>query len=326
VRGPELRWIHSGPGTPHSALRTPHSSLPSSFILMNIPPRLRAYLQLMRLPNVFTALADILAGYFISAPPGGGGRSLLGLLAAAAMLYTGGIVLNDYFDYETDRRERPERPLPSGRIRRGTAGLIGFALLAFGWAAAAAAGGRSGWVAAVLAAAILSYDALTKNVPGLGAVNMGFCRFLNFALGMSLVPWDATTLQIPLITWVYVTAITALSKGEVGGGSRRPAARALVLVAAAAVWFLVLFARGVLPNAWALPALVVFAAVFLRPLAVALARPTAPHIGRAVKFMVLGLIPLDATITLAAAGWVPALLVLLLLPPAFLLARHLYVT
>ena len=40
--------------------------------------------------------------------------------------------LNDAFDREIDARERPERPIPSGRIGAGPVFAIGFGLLAAG--------------------------------------------------------------------------------------------------------------------------------------------------------------------------------------------------
>ena len=48
-------------------------------------------------------------------------------------------VLNDVFDLEIDRKERPERPLPSGLVSRSAAARFGFALLAGGIAASIAA-------------------------------------------------------------------------------------------------------------------------------------------------------------------------------------------
>src|ERR1041385_6358805 len=90
-----------------------------------------AYAQLMRLPNVFTAVADPLARWFVV----GGGLPawhVIALVGASAGLYTSGIVYNDYFDYELDCRERPERPLPSGAITRGRAAGLGAALMAAG--------------------------------------------------------------------------------------------------------------------------------------------------------------------------------------------------
>src|SRR5437867_1617930 len=99
--------------------------------------KLFAYAQLMRLPNIFTAMADPLAGWFVV---GGGAPAwhVLLLVGASACLYTSGIVFNDYFDYELDRLERPERPLPSGAISRAMAGGLGTALMASGLALAAA--------------------------------------------------------------------------------------------------------------------------------------------------------------------------------------------
>ena len=44
--------------------------------------------------------------------------------------------LNDFFDAEVDAVERPERPIPSGRISRSTAGCVGWSLLAAGVLAA----------------------------------------------------------------------------------------------------------------------------------------------------------------------------------------------
>ena len=93
--------------------------------------RLRIYAQLVRLPNVFTALADIgMAALVSGALPASWGMVLL-VAVASACLYCGGMVWNDYFDVEQDRRERPFRPIPSGRVsRREAAGLGGLLLLA----------------------------------------------------------------------------------------------------------------------------------------------------------------------------------------------------
>ena len=83
------------------------------------PSKLLAYVQLMRLPNVFTALADVVMGYLFTHNPDEGAGTLVGaipLLVATALMYSAGMVLNDVFDVEVDRVERPERPLPSGRV------------------------------------------------------------------------------------------------------------------------------------------------------------------------------------------------------------------
>ena len=78
-------------------------------------PRIKPYLQLVRLPNLFTAAADPLAGWLLVGGDLGEARGWGPLVASGVALYAGGMVLNDVFDYEVDRLERPGRPLPSGR-------------------------------------------------------------------------------------------------------------------------------------------------------------------------------------------------------------------
>src|SRR5437870_135185 len=102
---------------------------------------LRTYAQLVRLPNVFTALADICLGAVAAlAATGGSGASwwsFLLLLLCSACLYCAGMVWNDVFDIEQDRRERPFRPIPSGRVSRRAAMLLGVILLGVGLVCAA---------------------------------------------------------------------------------------------------------------------------------------------------------------------------------------------
>ncbi|MFM8413477.1 MAG: UbiA family prenyltransferase, partial [Planctomycetota bacterium] len=104
-----------------------------------------AWLRLLRIPNLATAAADPLAGYLVVAqalaldwpPP----ACWLAVGAVVAM-YAAGMVLNDVCDAELDRRERPERPLPSGAITVPTAAAVGWAFLAVG----AALSGAAAWL------------------------------------------------------------------------------------------------------------------------------------------------------------------------------------
>src|SRR5213594_2119078 len=105
----------------------------------------RAYAQLLRVPNVFTALADIGLGWLTALAAGAPRTHWLGfvlLMCASASLYSAGMVWNDYFDIEQDRKERPFRPLPSGRISRGSAAAQGLSALLLGLVLAALAGLR----------------------------------------------------------------------------------------------------------------------------------------------------------------------------------------
>src|SRR6476646_4010771 len=146
---------------------------------------LRGYLELLRPANVVTAIADVLAGYAVvgrSHP-----RALPWLLGATMCLYAGGVVLNDFFDRRLDAVERPERPIPSGRVAASTAAALGTALLLAGVLAASQATRDAVFVAVAIAAFVVLYDAITKHHAIVGPFNMGLCRGLNLVLGVSAV-------------------------------------------------------------------------------------------------------------------------------------------
>ena len=123
-------------------------------------------LQLIRLPNVITAAADGVAGWLLVGGASSEPSAWPALAGASMCLYAAGMALNDYFDLDVDRRERPGRPLPSGRVAAGVAAAIGWAGLTLGLVLALVAGegGLSSTliVGVLLALAILSYDAGLK--------------------------------------------------------------------------------------------------------------------------------------------------------------------
>ena len=90
--------------------------------MTNIAPlqnKASAHLALARVSNAPTVVSNVLAGVALAsvvAPVTVSGTFLLAV--ALVLYYTAGMYLNDLFDLELDRRERPERPLPSGRVSR----------------------------------------------------------------------------------------------------------------------------------------------------------------------------------------------------------------
>lgn len=264
---------------------------------------LGAYLQLLRPANVATTVADILAGFAVA---GQSNPSVLPwLIAASACLYGGGVVLNDVFDRKIDAIERPERPLPSGRIPVDRAAWFGAGLLVGGVLCALAASTTAAGVAVATAGAVLLYDAGGKHHGVIGPLNMGVCRGLNLVLGMSAVPATiGVSWRLALITVVYIAAVTLLSRGEVSGGGRGRAALALVLLA------LVVIALGGLalregPSRQALAGLALTGLLAWRVLPPFLEayRDSSPSfIRQAVRAGILSLVLVDAVIAASYAG------------------------
>src|SRR5947199_1133016 len=135
-----------------------------------------AYAQLVRLPNVFTALADIGMAALVSRALPAYAAAVVLLLLASSCLYCAGMVWNDYFDQEQDRRERPFRPLPSGRASPGEAVRLAGGLMAAGAGCAFLAGSTSFTISLLLIGAVLLYDCCLKRFWA-GPIGMGVCRF-----------------------------------------------------------------------------------------------------------------------------------------------------
>ena len=177
---------------------------------------LRAILQLGRIPNVFTAVSNVMAGILLAR----GGElhaSDWRLIACSALLYLSGMVFNDFFDRKVDAIERPFRPIPSARVSPRLACGLGCVLMAAAIVLIWPLGPAVQATAIVLAAAILLYDTWLKNTP-LGAVSMGTCRCLNVLLGFAIAPWPAAWLFVlPVGLGFYTAVITYLARDEVVG-------------------------------------------------------------------------------------------------------------
>ncbi len=316
---------------------------------------LQSYLELLRLPIVFTAIADVAMGFFfVQADWAFDGRhSLLpigqwtiGLLAAAsALLYSAGMVLNDVFDIEVDREEQPYRPLPSGRIPLRSARWLGWQLLTLGVMLAAGAAVLLGkfppahthnfviaWLPAIVAAAlavlIVLYDAGLKRTP-LGPVAMGGCRMLNVLLGMSVLrgPWRIEHWAVAAGIGVYIAGVTWFARNDARSSDRRQLVAAmLVMLAGVGLvgslrWITdTLAILQVQPDLW-LWLVALLAAFILARCVPAIANPSPGPVRAAVRRSIAALIFLDATACYAGAGPTYAILVALLVAPTTLVGR-----
>lgn len=197
---------------------------------------LRDLVELVRLPAALTVPGDSLAGAAAAHWPYG--PRTVGLPVASACLYWAGMALNDWADRELDAAERPDRPIPSGRVPPRLALALAGGLSLAGVAAAAVVGGRDALVVAVpLAGTVWAYDLALKPTPA-GPVAMGTARALDVLLGAG-GRHARVALPAALTVGAHTVSVTVLSRGEVSGwrGSRVPAATlaGTCAVAAAAV-------------------------------------------------------------------------------------------
>jgi hypothetical protein len=198
---------------------------------------LRTLLLLGRTSNLPTVWSNMLAGAVLSgvafAP-----QTLGLLLITGSSFYEGGMFLNDACDAEIDARERPNRPIPSGQVSRGTVYAIGFGLLGVGLALLALAPrlglARPGY-GALLAGlgtclAVLIYNRWHKG-HAWSPIVMGACRAGLYGTAALAV---AGKLEPPLLLgagslWLYIVGLTHIARFENGSAMQRTWVAAFVL-------------------------------------------------------------------------------------------------
>ena len=260
----------------------------------------RAWLRLARISNTPTVVSNTVAGAVL-VPSAPDAVTVAQVAVAMALLYTAGMVLNDIADVEIDRRERPERPIPSGAISVGAAtgvfsALVGSALTLL------AALDLGAFLAGIgLVALIVVYDFWHKANP-LSPVLMGACRAMVYVIAglavadaLNAALWGAAAVML-----VYLVGLTQVAKAEGGGvAARWPV---VAVLAPAAYW------AKELPD----PAVALLIAAFLVWVGFALWLVLARRrIGAGVARLIAGIAVYDALVVAGAGGGAVALVVCL---------------
>ena len=194
-----------------------------------VKSRTSGWLELLRPPNLLTVPGDPIAGYFLAMPALAVQPRLLATsIATSVCWYVAGLILNDVVDFEEDRHDRPQRPLPSRRVARSAALTVAILLFVVGGLFALTLGAAARWMALALLLSILIYDLGGKKVPILGAVNMGLCRGFSLLLGAAAAAGHGWCTPPPTLAFdvlvVYVASVSHLAREEASlrkaGGER----------------------------------------------------------------------------------------------------------
>jgi len=171
--------------------------------------KLRAYLELVRAHNLLGTVLGVIAG-----------AALLGEVnvaaaiasASAAAVAAGGYAINDYFDVEIDKVNKPERPIPSGRVGAEEARKLALALLALGPLLGLAVGPLTGAYAALNAVLMYYYSKSLKKtgLPGNLAVSFSTASTLLYG-SLATAEWAGEVARvlrtIPIILMVFLMTL-----------------------------------------------------------------------------------------------------------------------
>lgn len=212
---------------------------------MSSPSTVTTWLQLLRAPNLFTVPGDVLAGLAVAGGLSWGiGPKLALLMLSSLFFYSGGLLLNDWYDRDEDARERPHRPIPSGAVSAERVKQAAIACMVLALILALVCGLRTFLVALALGGCVLWYNRSAKRRKALGIGVMASCRFFNVLLGASAVaavpgPQKIFAACAALAIAYYIVAVAWVAVDET---KRLPS---LVAVVCYALSPLVLAAAGI---------------------------------------------------------------------------------
>jgi 4-hydroxybenzoate polyprenyltransferase len=298
--------------------------------------RLLPYFQLCRIPAVFSAVADICCGFVLAhpQPPWLAPYPTWGLLVLASIgLYLAGMVFNDVFDRHVDAIERPNRPLPSGRVTLNSAVWLGGVLLVLGNLAAVNASVPSGLVALILTACVVAYDGVLKDTV-LGPLAMGSCRFFNILLGAStsgnfpdVFAWPQVAIASGM--GIYIVGVTLFSRQEAQVSTRwkLTAAMAVINLGLAILMLFLLYDHGETGAKTAAVALGAIIYIIDRRVVASILNPSPGRVQATVKTMLMSLVSLNAIVVFHVTGSVPLTIgIASMLLPAMFLGKFMTIT
>ena len=143
------------------------------------------YIEILRPGNVVMAMIAIVLVAIVSHT-----ISIPIILAILAVLFeiSAGNVINDYFDYKIDLINKPERPIPSGRIKLKTARNYAYGLFLGGTVCGFLISYlANNWIAFIIVLIsdliLYAYAYKLKSTPLLGNLTVGFMTGLCFVFG-----------------------------------------------------------------------------------------------------------------------------------------------
>ena len=286
---------------------------------------------------MFTVPSNILAGYFAVILPSYANVSHLAILILSSLLlYLSGIVFNDYFDIEEDRKERPFRPLPSGQVTKQKAFIIAVASMLAGNILVFAVGATSVVISIILSVTIIAYNFRLKHTIA-GPFTMGAARFLNVFLGASpafpallFSNNNILILRIILVSvsvFLYVIAISILSRMEIGATRSIQTVMCPFFIIFAVITMIIFAGLVGVFKINLVVSLTLFAGTVIITFKQTIFKDySSTCIQKSIKIMVLSIIILDSVFVSGTAGLYYGLATLLLIIPSIVLARKLYVT
>lgn len=284
---------------------------------------IKPYLQLLRIPGIFTAISNVVMGFLVSQTTAENQILLLPLMVSSGLLYSSGMVLNDYFDYNVDKTQRPTRPLPSGKIQRRSALILGIVFLSGANIAALFVSTQTVLLTVTISGLILLYNMKIKSIAAIGIFTLCLIRVFNVYLGFTAAGFSLNLAFIPIPLAILVASLSILGRVETESTTSKITTLNLVMIGFAAVSLLIISSQNERYD------YLIFFAMFIGLLlfsALKFNQKTSISIQNKITYQLLSIIFLDATLIAVFSNTLQATLVAALFIPAYLLVKKIYLT
>lgn len=185
---------------------------------------MNAYLEIIRPGNAVMAVIAVLLVMLIT-----GNFTLDAFLACFVVFIVtgGGNAINDYFDHKIDTINKPERPIPSGRISLKAAGIYSLSLLATGTIVAFIIGILPGIVAFLTSVLLVYYAYSLKTKLLTGNFTVSFLTGLCFVFGGIVVGETLTSIYLGFYAFLMTMAREIVKDMEDIVGDKKEGAKTL---------------------------------------------------------------------------------------------------
>lgn len=284
---------------------------------------LKTYLQLFRIPGVFTAVSNVVMGFLVSYTSTQNPTVVIPLIISSSLLYFSGMILNDYFDYSVDKRQRPWRPLPSEKISRKSALFLGITFIFCANIIALFVGTPTFLLILLMSILILSYDIVLKNIVIIGIPILCTIRALNVMLGASTAEFNPNLVLLVIPIVFLIASVSILSRTETEIIRLKTLITSLIMTALSIVSVPIILLQNY--NHSFIVFLFLFVVVTIYA-SVKFSQKNNKSIQNKITYQLLSIILLDAVLIAAFSDLVYASVVAILFIPAYLLTKRIYVT
>lgn len=284
---------------------------------------IKSYLQLLRIPGIFTTISNVVMGFLISQSVPENQTLLLPLVVSSVLLYSSGMVLNDYFDYDVDKIQRPTRPLPSGKIQRRTALILGITFLSGGNITASFVGIESVALTLAISGLVLLYDTKIKSIAPIGIFTLCLIRVLNVYLGFTAVGFRPDLAFVPIPLALLVASLSILGRVETESATSKIIILNVIMIGFAVASLLVISTPSEKYD------FVIFFSMFIGLLSFSILKfnqKISTSIQSKITYQLLSIIFLDATLIATFSNTLFAAIVAAFFVPAYLLLKKIYLT